>query len=414
MTVNLLLAATCVLLLAASAFFSGSETALFALDPRQRHELSRSHDPAARRVTTLLRELNTVLVMLLVGNTVVNILLAVLSTRLILRTVGPEHGPLVSLVGVTGVLVIVGEIMPKSVAVNAPRRYSMRMSGPLLRARRVLSGPTRVFRRISRLFVEMLDRLVPGDRLEMQGDEMLGLLSLGEESGSFGARERQLAEGVFQLGDLAVEEVMTPRVDLFLLDGAMPVGEAAAVMRRTGHSLAPVTGETSDDVLGLVNALALLGETDATRRVGELATPAEYCPETRKAGSLLMELLEKGAPLAVVLDEYGSLAGLATLEDLFEVIVGDIRDSHDSESLRYHLPTPDTLIASSRLPVERVHELLGVMLSPGSAETLGGHLMERLGEVPETGRPYTVDGLVWTVLSARGPALGTLRLERRP
>ncbi|MCB1163859.1 CBS domain-containing protein, partial [bacterium] len=214
--------------------------------------------------------------------------------------------------------------------------------------------------------------------------------------------------------DLSVEDVMTPRVDLFLLDAATPAGEAAAAMRRTGHSLAPVTGETSDHVLGLVQALALLAEDDPARPVGELVTPAEYCPETQKAGSLLMELLEKGAPLAVVLDEYGALAGLATLEDLFEVVVGDIRDSHDSESLRYHMPTPNTLIASSRLPAERVKELLGVALSPGSAETLGGRLMEALGEVPEIGRPYALDGLVWTVLSARGPALGTLRLERRP
>jgi CBS domain containing-hemolysin-like protein len=317
-------------------------------------------------------------------------------------------------VGVTGVLVIFGEILPKSVAVNSPRRYAMRMSGPLTRTRRLLRGPTQLFRRISRLVLEVLDRLVPGDRLDMQGDEMLGLLSLGEESGSFGARERQLAEGVFQLGDLPVEDVMTPRVDLFLLDATLTVGEAAAAMRRTGHSLAPVTGKTSDHVLGLVHALALLAESDAARPVSELAVPAEYCPETRKAGSLLMELLEKGAPLAVVLDEYGALAGLATLEDLFEVMVGDIRDSHDTESLRYHMPTPDTLIASSRLPAERVRELLGVTLSSGSAETLGGHLMEVLGEVPETGTPYVVDGLLWTVLSARGPALGTLRLERRP
>jgi CBS domain containing-hemolysin-like protein len=409
-TVDLLLAGLCLGLLACSAFFSSAETALFALGAQQRHELALREDAAARRVTRLLHELSSVLITILIGSTLVNITLAALAARLILKRLSGPSGPLVSLVGVTAVLVVFAEILPKSVAVGSPLRISLRLSGPLLRVESLLAVPTALLRRLSRRLLRDLERLLPGDSLELRGEEMLALLSLGEESGSLRARERQLVEGVFELGDLRVEALMTPRVDLFLLEAMTSVEAAAAAMRRAGHSFAPVYRESSDNVIGVVSALALLAESDLARPVNELVEPVEFCPESRKADSLLIELLAKDASLAVVLDEYGALAGLIGVDDLFAVVVGRLREQSKDE-LHYRLLDPSTLIASSRLPVARLPELLGLRLPPGSAETLGGYLMEKLGEVPETGRAYVLDELVWTVLSARGPALGTLRLE---
>lgn len=408
---DLLLAVLCIALLACSAFFSSAETALFALGAQQRHELAQRRDPAARRVVRLLHELSTVLITILIGNTLVNITLAALASRLILRRLEGASATLVSLVGVTAVLVVFGEILPKSLAVGAPQRISLRLSGPLLAVERLLAAPTAFLRRASRGLVGLLERLQPGDRLELRSEEMLALLSLGEESGSIRARERQLVEGVFQLGDLRADALMTPRVDLFLLEAATPVAEAAALMRRAGHSVAPVYRGASDHVIGCVSALALLTENDLDRPVGELATPVEFCPESRKADSLLVELLAKEAALAVVVDEYGALAGLVSVDDLFAVVVGRLRQQSRDE-LHYRLLDARTLIASSRLPVARLPELIGLRLPPAGAETLGGYLMESLGELPETGRVYAVAGLEWTVLSARGPALTTLRLQQ--
>jgi len=165
--------------------------------------------------------------------------------------------------------------------------------------------------------------------------------------------------------------------------------------------------------VGLVSAFDLLA-APAETPVSEIAREAEYYPESIEVGALLRDLLEKHAPLAVILDEYGALAGMATLEDLYEVLVGEILDSEESESLRYYHPEPDVLVASSRLSLERAGELLGVVLASDEMETLGGFLMEGLAEVPEPGRSYELAGITWTVLSSRGPALGTLRLERRP
>ena len=408
---DLLLAGFCLVLLACSAFFSSAETALFALGAQQRHELAQRQDAAARRVVRLLSELSAVLITILIGNTLVNITLAALASRLILRRLDGASATLVSLVGVTAVLVVFGEILPKSLAVGAPQRISLRLSGPLLAVERLLAAPTALLRRASRGLIGLLERLLPGDRLELRSEEMLALLSLGEESGSIRARERHLVEGVFQLGDLRVDALMTQRVDLFLLEAETPVAEAAALMRRAGPSVAPVYRGASDHVIGSVHALALLTESDLDRPVGELASPVEFCPESRKADSLLVELLAKGETLAVVVDEYGALAGLVSVDDLFAVVVGRLRQQSRDE-LHYRLLDARTLIASSRLPVARLPELIGLRLPPASAETLGGYLMERLGEVPETGRVYAIAGLEWTVLSARGPALTTLRLQQ--
>ncbi len=411
MSLDLVVAGLCLGLLACSAFFSGAETALFALGPQQRHELAQRSDPAARRVTRLLHDLGSVLITILIGNTLVNITLAALASRLILGYLGETSGPLVTLGLVTGLLVVFGEILPKSVAVGTPMRTSLRVAGPLLRVQQLLAGPTALLRRLSRKLLGVLERLLPGDSLAIRGEEMLALLSLGEESGSFRARERQLVEGVFQLGDLRAGALMTPRVDLFLLEAGTTVEAAAGAMRRAGHSLAPVYRESSDHIVGVVSALALLAETDLARPVGELAEPVEFCPESRKADALLVELLAQDAALAIVLDEYGALAGLISVDDLFGLVVGRLRQQSKDE-LHYRLLDAGTLIASSRLPVIRLPEILGLRLPPAEAETLGGYLMERLGEVPEMGHSYRIDGLTWTVLSARGPALGALRIER--
>jgi CBS domain containing-hemolysin-like protein len=361
----------------------------------------------------LLHELSEVLITILIGNTLVNITLAALASRLLLARFGETQGPLLSLLGVTAVLVVFAEILPKSLAIGAPLRASLLVARPLGWAERRLAGPTALLRRLSRRLLGLLERLLPGDKLEIRSEEVLALLSLGEESGSLRARERQLVEGVFQLGDMRADALMRPRVDLFLLEAATPVAAAAAAMRRAGHSRAPVYRETSEHVIGTVSALALLAEADLDRPVGELVEAVEFCPESRKADALLVDLLAAGASLAVVLDEYGALAGLVSVDDLFAVVVGRLRQQSQDE-LHYRLLDAQTLIASSRLPLARLPELLGLRLPPASAETLGGYLMERLGEVPETGRAYTVDGLVWTLLSARGPALGTLRVQQPP
>ncbi len=412
MILDLSLGVVCLLLLVSSAFFSGSETALFALDPHQRHALRKRHDLPARRVATLLGDLGDLLATVLVGNTFVNILLAVLATRLLIRHLGPVRGPVISGFAVTALVLLFGEILPKSVAVRGPLGFSLRVSGLLTRLCAAMRPLTHVLLRRSRGLLSWLERILPGDDLDMQTDDMFALLGLAVEEGGIGQKERELARGVLDLGQTQVQDVMTPRVDVFLLEAETAARDATLPVREAGYSLLPLYEGSPDHVVGVLSAVALLDHEDDARPVGSLATPPRFCPESQNAGALLVELLEEGERLAVVLDEYGALAGLTTLEDLYELLVGDVLDHRDYISQRFYMPDENTLVASSRMEPERVEELLGLKLVGHDVETLGGYLMAALGEVPERGRRYELGRVAWTVLSAKGPALGTVKLER--
>jgi putative hemolysin len=404
------------LLIVLSAFFSGSETALFALDHSQRHLLRKRQDRPARCVAFLLDRLPAVLVNILVGNTLVNILLAVLATRFFLRHLGPERGPVVSTIATTLVVLIFGEILPKSIAVQHPRNFSLRIAPSLLVIRKLLGPLAEALERLSLGFRNVILRIFPGDRLQFQEEDLLALMSVAVEEGPLGEKEKEMVRGVFELGDTPVSETMTPRVDIFLLEDHISIHEAVDLVRREGYSKIPLYRESPDRVVGILHSSDLFGRETSEEAVSTLARPVRFCPESQISGQLLAEMLEEDETLAVVLDEYGSLVGLAALEDLFEVLVGNILNRRDFESQRFFMPDENTLIASARMELVEAAEVLGHSLGAEGteSETLGGFLMESLGEVPEKGSAFELSEFRWTVLDAEGPALRTLRLERLP
>ena len=413
MILDLALAITVFLLLGASAFFSGSETALFALDSRQRQRLRKRQDLPARCVASLLNRLPETLATILVGNTLVNILIAVLATRILIGHLGAQRGAVASTVIVTLVVLIFGEIFPKSLAVLGPQNFSLRIGRPLVAVRRVLGPLARVLEWMSHGIRSMFSHLVPPDLQAMNEEDVVALVSVAVEEGDLGEKELELVRGVFELAATPVEETMTPRVDCYLLDGDTPIRQALPLLRAVGFSRVPLFQEKQDRVVGMLWASDLLNREDSEDPVSSLARPARFCPESQMAGPLLKEMLAEDENLAVVADEYGSLAGLVSVVDLYEVLVGDIFTRRDLESQRFYLPDENTLIASARLELEQLTELMKVELDESHDETLGGYLMEALGEVPATGQSVSLNGLTWTVIDAEGPALKTLRLERK-
>ncbi len=399
-------------LLGFSGFFSGSETALFALDHSQKHLLRKRQDRPARCVAYMLDRLQEVLASILVGNTLVNIVLAVLATRFFLRQLGPDRGPLVSTIATTLAVLLFGEILPKSIAVQHPRSSSLRVAPRLLKAHRLLWPVAGALERLSQKLRGGLQRFFPGDRQGLQEEDLLALVQVAVEEGPLGEKEMEMVSGVFELGDTPVSETMTPRVDIFLLEDDTPIREAVSAIRMEGYSKIPLFRESPDRVVGILHAADLLGREHSSEPVSTLSQTVRFCPESQMAGPLLAEMLDEDETLAVVLDEYGALAGLAALEDLFEVLVGNILNRRDFESQRFYMPDEDTLIASARMELEQACEILRMPLDSEESETLGGFLMEQLGEVPEEGSVCEIAGLRWTVMDSEGPALRTLKLER--
>jgi putative hemolysin len=351
-------------------------------------------------------------VTLLVGNTFVNILLTILISRIFIRHLGSAQGLVIAGVVATGAILVFGEILPKTLAVHNPVTFSLKVAASLQWIRKTLAPISGLLQRMNQKVMGVLRRILPVDDLELGDDDVKALLSLAWEEGGIGKREHALILGVFQLGETRVREVMTPRVDLFLLESNTSCRDAARELGRNFYSQIPVFSDSPDGIIGLLDAVSLLDRQNSDEPVSTLIAEPRFFPESGLAGDLLNEMLNEDLSHSIILDEYGALAGVITLEDLFEVLVGEIISNQDSDNERFSMPDTSTLIASSRFDLERAARLLGVDLTSDLVDTIGGYLMEQLGEIPEIGREYRLRSQTWTVLSAQGPVLRTIRVVK--
>ena len=234
--------------------------------------------------------------------------------------------------------------------------------------------------------------------------------------------EREMVRSVFELGDTIVREVMVPRTDMVFIARDKTVGQALSLALRSGFSRIPVTGENTDDVVGigyLKDMVAWDHEhpgTEHTERVEKIMRPATYVPESKPVDELLRQMQVQRIHVAIVIDEYGGTAGLVTIEDILEEIVGEIADEYDNERAPVEWLGPGTARVIARLPVTELEELFGVTVEAEDVETVGGLLAHELGRVPIAGSEATVAGLHLTAenVAGRRNKLGTVLIERVP
>ena len=234
--------------------------------------------------------------------------------------------------------------------------------------------------------------------------------------------EREMVRSVFELGDTIVREVMVPRTEMVFISREKTVGQALSLALRSGFSRIPVTGENTDDVIGigyLKDMVAWDHEhpgTEHTERVEKIMRPATYVPESKPVDELLRQMQVQRIHVAIVIDEYGGTAGLVTIEDILEEIVGEIADEYDNERAPVEWLGPGTARVIARLPVTELQELFGVTVEAEDVETVGGLLAHELGRVPIAGSEATVAGLHLTAenVAGRRNKLGTVLIERVP
>ena len=238
-------------------------------------------------------------------------------------------------------------------------------------------------------------------------DDLKSLVDMGEEEGVFEQDERRMIYSIFQLGDTLVREIMVPRIDILTLDVKTPLLEAVDAFLASGHSRVPVHEETVDNTLGLLYAKDLLrvwreGNPQASLR--EMLRPAFFVPEAKKVDELLTEMQSQRFHMAVVVDEYGGIAGLVTLEDIVEEVLGEIQDEYDQgEEAPYQVSQDGDYLFLGRIDLDDFNDIMGCQLPTDEADTLGGYIYSRLGHVPSIGEKVQKDNLVLTVeqVSAR-------------
>jgi CBS domain containing-hemolysin-like protein len=264
-------------------------------------------------------------------------------------------------------------------------------------------------------FVRVLGgRSSPAGRFVTE-EELRMLVNVGEEEGVIQQEEEELIHSIFEFGDTVVREVMAPRPYIMAVEDDCRVSDAAEVALQSGHTRIPVYHETIDNVRGVATVqdmLRALRNNQFDEPVTTVMRPVHYVPETKKVDELLRELQRTRMHLAIVVDEYGGTAGLVTIEDLLEEIVGEIRDEYDVEPQMVEIVSDTEAHVDARVPLDDINEMFGVRWEAEDSDTIGGFVYERLGRVPDPGDVVQIGNYTITVLDTEGTRIKKLSIVR--
>ncbi len=321
---------------------------------------------------------------------------------------------LASVLGVVGVTLVisfvtlvVGELAPKRLALQRAEGTARLFAPPLDGLATLLRPVIWLLSRSTDVVVQVLGGDPAAGREAISEEELRGLVAAHE---SLTSDERRLIDEVFAAGDRQVREVMIPRTEVAFLDATMLVSRALRETRDRPHSRYPVVRGSSDDVAGFVHVRDLIASTRRTAKVGEVAREVKMLPATKKVLPALSELRREGYHLAVVVDEYGGTAGIVTLEDLIEEVIGDIRDEYDPDDASARTLRDGDLEVDGLLNLDEFAEQTGVRIPDGPYETVAGFVMARLGHVPKLGEAVEIDGTRLKVAFLDGRRIERLRV----
>jgi len=301
--------------------------------------------------------------------------------------------------------------------VQHSERLALLLARPLTVIAFIATPIVRTMVGISNGISRLLGAEASGQLLLVTEEEIRTLIDAGEEEGIIEEDEAEMIYSIFELGDTLAREVMVPRIDVVAVDVQTSMLEALDVIMEAGHSRIPVYMETIDNVLGLLYAKDLLpylrdGRTDVP--LDHILREAYFIPETKRASDLLTELQQRRVHIAIVVDEYGGMAGLVTIEDLLEEIVGEIQDEYDTEEPFIEFVDDGEYVFDARLDLDDLNRLMDVELPTEDSDTLGGFIYSEMGRVPAVGSQVTYGDLVFSVESVSGRRIKKVRVQRRP
>ncbi len=402
-----------VLCAAASAFFSASETALTSLADASVLRLKEEGRPNALRLERLRADLPRTLGTLLVGNNAVNTAAGTVGAAIAISHLGERWGVLVATVVTTLVLLVVSEVTPKTLAARAPSAVALAVARPVELFVRLFAPLTGV---LSRAANALLSPFGAGRRTtpDLTEADVRSVITLSQRQGALAPEETAILHAVLSFGDRPVRDVMVPRARIVSLPVTASFVEIETVGRETRYSRYPVWRESPDDVVGILHLKDLFAVTDAEERAFDLTRhlrPALIVPELKRSEDLFREMRRHRYHMAVVVDESGALAGLVTLEDLIEEIVGDILDEHD-EPVRAPVTDGTSLIVEGAYPLTSLERDLGVAFGESGVQTAAGLLLRRFGRIPRAGARWRSGDLEYLVERASPRAIERIRITR--
>lgn len=403
------------ILLLLAAFASGSETALTSVEKLRIRHLREQNVAGSRYVDALLRDPNQFLTAILILNMVTIIMASSVATTMALAIFGANINAIVVSLGFSVIVLIVSEIIPKSLAIRTAERTALRVAPTVTLLAWILTPFVKLFRAITNGVVRLFG--IRGSTGPFVSDEQLVMLAtLGEEQGVLREEERRRIEAVVEFEDIAAHEVMVPRVDITAVAINTPLSGVIDVALQAGHSRIPVYETTIDNIVGVLYVWDMLRYASASRYdvpISQFMREPYAVPESKSIGDLFRELQLRRVHMAILLDEYGGTAGLVTIEDLLEQIVGEITDEHDPGEPQYvEKVGTEEYVFDGRAALDEVNDAFDTEIDSEEFDTLGGLVFHHVGHVPLVGDAVQVDGLIFTVERMEGTRISKVRVVR--
>ena len=400
-----------------SAFFSSSEAAFLSLQRTRLNYLVTNNIPGAKRVHDMVTNTERLLSTILLGNNLVNVAFTAVVTALAVKWLkeGPVAVAAATIVG-TGLLLIFGEIIPKSIAVKKAERVSF------LYARPLKSIELSLYPLI--LFLQWLSRTTQSifgqeqEEVVTEG-EILSMIDLGEAEGTVEPNEAEMLENVFRFGDTQVREIMTPRTEIIVMDRGTTLNDFLNIYSEHSHTRFPIYKDTNENIVGIISAkdvLRILSTKgiNGNDSVTDVIRDAHFVPETKWASELFEELRHAGNQMAICLDEYGGLAGLVTLKRLTELIVGKVGEEGESPETEYENIMPNVFQIEGGMDIADANNEMDLELPEGEYETIAGFVLDQIGEIPAINDEFEYEDMTFRILEMDRFRIESLLITRNP
>ena len=391
---KLILLAVCFVL---SGFFSASETAFIALPRARLLHLVSTGKSGARRVSGLAERPEKLLATVLLSNNLVNTAAAALATAVAISIMdSPGLAVLVATIGVTLILLIFAETLPKTMAWRRAETVAFAVSRPLVVVSWVLSPAVHVLQWLTQWVGRSL-RIAPIHSAVTE-EEIRTLISVGAQAGAVETTEAEMLEKVFHFGDRQVQEIMTPRTEIAWVEQGTAIEDFLDIYKRETHTRFPVYEDDMENIVGILSVKDLLHRmAESSVQSDDNATsevrPAFFVPETKLVGELFSEMRQAGQQMAVVIDQFGGVAGLVTMKSLMEVIVGPVGEEGEPAREEFEAVGENIYEVDAGMAIQEVNDELELDLPEGSYQTVAGFILERLGHIPNEGERLYYKGL---------------------
>ena len=411
-TENILQIGLLIVLLLGSGFFSASETSLMSLSKIRIRYMEEEGVKGAKLVSSLIEKSSDILSSILVGNNVVNIAATSVSTSLFISIFG-DGGVAIATAVMTVLVLIFGEITPKTIAANSPEKIAVIVSKPISIIKKITKPIVWVFNILTGIIFKIMGIENDGVKPFITEEELKAMVNVSHEEGVLEIEEREIINNVFQFGDMQAKEAMIQRLDMVAVNIEDSYDEIIELFKSEKLSRLPVYQESIDDIVGILNIkdiIFLSDEEIQNFNIKNYVREAFFTYEFKKITQLLEEMKKEKSQMAIVVDEYGGTAGLLTIEDLVEVIVGDIDDEYDEEEEEIVKVSDNEYLVEGSTKISDVNEQIGINFESDEFDSIGGFIIGYLKRIPEENELIEVGNVKFSVESIDKNRINKIRI----